>query len=46
MAGITDFEGLIDKYHVGGIIYFASGRPKDLIEAEVLGALRDEIEGR
>lgn len=24
----------------------ASGRPKDLIEAEVLGALRDEIEGR
>lgn len=24
----------------------AAGRPKDLIEAEVLGALRDEIDGR
>ena len=48
-ATLTDFDGL--QAYVASVddlirMKRAAGRPKDRIELEILGALRDEIEGR
>jgi hypothetical protein len=48
-AQVMDLDGLrIRVVHIDDLIRMkrAAGRPKDLIEAEVLGAVRDEIDRR